>query len=199
MISSDSSLKDILEHVWGMLGRGGADARHPYHFPALATYGPQGIQQRTVVLRKVDQASRQFHCYSDYRTQKLKDLKQHANAHWLFYDHGSKEQIRVKVQIRWHHQDEEAREVWQDIPPKNRADYIGPVPPGTHSERYTSNLPEEFQQGPSEQNTRHGFENFVLMISEVQELDFLKLQKDGHLRAQFKWQGKQWKKYWIAP
>ncbi|MEQ9439989.1 MAG: hypothetical protein RIG62_13120 [Cyclobacteriaceae bacterium] len=199
MISSTSSLTDIMDHVWGILVRGGADTKHPYHFPAFATYGPQGIQQRTLVLRKADPATRQLHCYSDDRTQKMHDLEQQANAHWLFYDHGSKEQIRAKTQVRWHHQNETARKVWQEIPLAARGDYVGPIPPGTYAEHYTPNLPEDFQKEPTEENTEAGFKNFVLIVSEVQELDFLKLQKTGHLRARFEWKDDQWKKYWIAP
>ena len=199
MINPSSSLSEILDHVWDMLVRGEADKKHPYHFPALATYGARGVQQRTVVLRKALKPARLLYSYSDARTQKIDDLRQHPEAHWLFYDHSSKEQIRAHSQVTLHHQDQPAREVWDTIPPDARGDYIGPVAPGTHTEHYADNLPPEFKEAPTKENTQAGFTNFVVMACEVKALDFLKLRHDGHLRARFYWQENQWKRYWAAP
>jgi hypothetical protein len=199
MISSESELTEILDHVWGMLVRGGADKKHAYHFPVLATYGSLGIEQRTVILRKADKATRQLICYSDQRTRKVDDLQQQTSAHWLFYDYGSKEQIRAKVTVQLHHQNEVAKQVWQEIPSSARGDYVGPLPPGTLTKQYTDNLPDSFREEPTEGNTQQGIENFVLIISEVQQLDFLKLGREGHLRAQFTWNQTHWESSWLAP
>lgn len=194
-----SSLSELFEHTWGLLVRGGADKKHPYHFPSLATYGPQGIQQRIVVLRKVLPPERTLRCYSDARTQKIEDGKQHPTAGWLFYDHGSKEQIRVRSQITLHHEDSVARELWSTIPPGARGDYVGPIAPGTHTEAYTDNQPPDFREEPTEENTRVGFSNFVVINSKVTAIDYLKLRREGHLRAQFRWDKDRWHHYWTAP
>ncbi len=199
MISPESTLTEILDHVWGMLIRGGADKKHAYHFPVFATYSSLGIEQRTLVLRRADKAARQLICYSDQRTQKVDDLQRNSSAHWLFYDHGSKEQIRAKVSVQLHHQDKQALKVWQEIPPSARGDYIGPLPPGSQTTQYTDNLPESFREEPTEENTEQGIGNFVLMVSEVQQLDFLKLRREGHLRAQFTWSHDHWENTWLAP
>ena len=199
MINSSSSLSDILDHVWGLLVRGGADKKHPYHFPSLATYGAQGVQQRTVVLRKTMKPERLLRSYSDVRTQKIEDLAQYSEAHWLFYDHGSKEQIRARTRITLHRQDALAKELWASIPPKGRGDYVGPVAPGTHTKQYTDNLPPAFAEEPTEENTEEGFQHFVVMDCEVVALDFLKLQREGHVRTQFHWQDDQWASSWTAP
>ena len=199
MIDPSSSLLEILDHVWGMLGRGAADKKHPYHFPALATYGSEGIQQRIVVLRKLLRPERQLRSYSDARTQKVEDLRQHPQAQWLFYDHGSKEQIRARSRITLHHQNTLAKELWDNTPPKARGDYVGPVSPGTHTDSYTDNLPAAFEKEPTEENTQQGFNNFVVIDCEVIALDFLKLRRGGHLRAQFHWQNDEWASTWTAP
>ena len=199
MIDPSSSLSDILDHVWGMLGRGAADKKHPYHFPALATYGAEGVQQRIVVLRETQKAARQLRSYSDARTQKIADMRQQPEVHWLFYDHGSKEQIRARGRIRLYQQDAIAKELWDNTPPKARGDYVGPVAPGTHTGTYTDNLPSSFEEEPTQENTQPGFDNFVVIDCEVVALDFLKLRKDGHLRAQFYWQEGNWASYWTAP
>ena len=199
MFDPSSFLSEILDHVWGMLVRGGADKKHPYHFPALATYGPQGVQQRIVVLRKVLQPERLLRSYSDARTQKVADMRQRSEAHWLFYDHSNKEQIRVQSRVTLHHQDTLAQEVWDTIPPQGRGDYIGPMAPGTHTDHYTDNLPAAFKEEPTKENTRQGFDNFMVLDGEAISLDFLKLRRDGHLRAQFHWQDDEWKGRWTAP
>ncbi|MGD1895314.1 MAG: hypothetical protein ACFB15_32575 [Cyclobacteriaceae bacterium] len=89
--------------------------------------------------------------------------------------------------------------MWQEIPPSARGDYIGPLPPGSQTTQYTDNLPESFREEPTEENTEQGIGNFVLMVSEVQQLDFLKLRREGHLRAQFTWSHDLWENTWLAP
>ena len=199
MIQPTSSLPDILDHVWGLLIRGGADKKHPFHYPVLATFGKQLVQQRTVVLRKALKPERQLLSYSDQRTQKITDLRQQPEGGWLFYDHGSKEQIRARSIITLHHQDQTAQEHWNAIPPAARGDYLGPVPPGTPSKTYTDNLPTDFREAPTEKNTQKGFSNFVVMVSEVTALDYLKLSRAGHLRTQFHWREDGWRGSWVAP
>ena len=199
MIQPTSSLPDILDHLWGLLVRSGADKKHAFQYPSLATFGEQGIQQRTVVLRKVLKPERQLISYSDQRTQKIADLRHQPESSWLFYDHGSKEQVRAQTLITLHHQDQMAREHWDAIPPSGRGDYLGPMAPGTRSETYTDNLPNDFKDQPTEEDTQRGFGNFVTLVGEVIALDYLKLRREGHLRAQFHWQESSWQGSWVTP
>ncbi len=199
MIDATSSLPDILDHVWGLLVRGGADKKHAYHFPVLATQGQAGVQQRTVVLRKTIVADSILRAYSDARTLKVSDLQANPTAHWLFYDHSSKEQIRVRGRATLHQRDELAETLWNSIPPGARGDYVGPVPPGTRTEGYTDNLPNDFREEPTEENTQAGFANFVVIDCEVTAIDYLRLRRGGHLRAQFIRENDAWNSYWTAP
>ena len=199
MIDKNSSLEDILEHAWGLLGRGGADGKHPFHYPVLATFNQENVQQRTVVLRDTQRPEGLLITYSDIRTQKIADMQQNGRANWLFYDHGSKEQIRAKGDVTIHHKDDMTREKWDRIPPEARGDYIGPHKPGSEADAYESNLPESFLEEPTEENTAQGFENFCVIVSKIEELDFLKLMKGGHLRCRFSREGDIWKRRWVAP
>ncbi len=137
--------------------------------------------------------------YSDQRTQKIADLRQQSEGSWLFYDHGSKEQIRARSLITLHHQDQLAQEHWDAIPPAARGDYLGPMAPGTRSDTYTDNLPDAFREEPTEENTQRGFSNFVVLVGEVVAIDYLKLRREGHWRAQFQWQKDAWQESWVAP
>jgi len=199
MIDKTSSLEEIHTHVWGTLARGGADAKHPYHFPVMATCKQNEAHQRTLVLRKVGIEKRLLLCYSDVRTQKVEDINLVQLSNWLFYNHQDKEQLRVRTRVVLHHQDELCREIWNNIPPKNRADYIGPMAPGSITESYTANLPDNFMESPTEANTAQGWKNFSVIECEVYEIDFLKLMKGGHLRALFSWKENAWEHNWLAP
>jgi len=201
MIDKNSSLEDILEHSWGLLGRGGADAKHPFHYPVLATFNHTGVQQRTVVLRDTQRPDGLLITYSDIRTQKIADMRENGQANWLFYDHSSKEQIRAKGSVTVHHQDEESRKKWDDIPPGARGDYMGPHPPGTEADQYENNLPKSFLEEPTQENTAVGIEHFCMIISRIQEIDYLKLMRGGHLRCRFSREEDEnaWKKHWLAP
>ncbi len=199
MIDKDSSLEEILAHVWGSIARGSADTKHAYHFPVLATSENNSLSQRTIVLRAADIKKRHLICYSDIRTQKVKDIKANPDTSWLFYDHQYKEQIRASAKATIHHQDEVAEQLWEQIPPKNRGDYLGPHAPGTEVEQYSNNLPDDFSQQPTEENTQAGWKNFSVIVSEVYAIDFLKLMKGGHLRNYFAWEDGQWTMQWITP
>ncbi|MEK6479123.1 pyridoxamine 5'-phosphate oxidase family protein [Catalinimonas sp. 4WD22] len=199
MIEKESTLEEILAHVWGTLARGGADAKHAFHFPVLATCTNNEVRQRTLVLRETDIQKRQLICFSDVRTQKVSDIKVNNNVNWLFYDHQHKEQVRASARSTIHHMDELSDKYWKNIPPKNRGDYLGPKAPGSIENHYSANLPEDFLDGPTEKNTAVGRENFCVIVSEVNKLDFLKLMKGGHLRTLFTWNSNNWEKNWLAP
>ncbi len=199
MIDKNASLKQILDHAWDLLLQGSQDKEHPFRYPALATFDAKQIHQRTVVLRQTDTRQRKLICYSDFRTRKIQDLQQKQQANWLFYDHSSKEQLRVSSLATLVYQTEEARQVWDAIPPKGRADYIGPVAPGTPADQYISNLPADFVKEQNEENTAEGFKNFCIVSCEVYQVEYLQLMKGGHLRAAFWYEADQWKKQWLAP
>jgi hypothetical protein len=95
--------------------------------------------------------------------------------------------------------DELRDKYWENIPPKNRGDYLGPKAPGSMENHYSANLPEDFLDEPTEKNTAVGKENFCVIVSEVNKLDFLKLMKGGHLRTLFTWNSNNWEKNWLAP
>jgi pyridoxamine 5'-phosphate oxidase len=200
MIDQSASLEEVYNHAWGMMERGAADGKHVYHFPVLATVGKNGIEQRTLVLRDATSKQNELVCYSDFRSTKIAALKNDPQANWLFYDHKSKEQIRVHTQMSIHHEDERARELWNKIPPKSRGDYSGPFPPGTAKDEYTANLPGQFLNGtPTEENTAESFHNFCVLVADVQYIEWLGLRRGGHVRAAFKRKDNQWDKMWLAP
>ena len=63
----------ILAKVWGTLGRGVADAKHPARRPTLATVSPEGWPEaRTVVLRAASQGAGTVTVHTDLFSDKIK-------------------------------------------------------------------------------------------------------------------------------
>jgi hypothetical protein len=200
MITQKSTLDEVLAHLWGRLTLGASDGKHAYHFPVLATLGAGKVQQRTVVLRKVETENRSLYCYTDIRAAKVKDIQDNTQAQWLFYDPKSREQIRIESCAQVHHQDDLTRKIWNDTPPSARGDYLGSMAPGMLTETYTPNLPQAFIEGdPSIASTEKGYQHFCVLFCEVSSIDFLALRKSGHIRTKFRWESDQWHSSWLAP
>ncbi|MFA0964237.1 pyridoxamine 5'-phosphate oxidase family protein [Roseivirga sp. BDSF3-8] len=196
------SLSGVFTDTWATLRRGSADPKHGFHWPVIASVGIDGPEQRKVVLRKVDKEEASLICYTDHRSPKLAQLLEDNRTSWLFYDRNTKTQVRASGISVIHHKNEKARRIWKDIEPSNRQDYTGPLAPGTPLDEYQPNLATPFTTGnPTRDNTAFGIENFVIIETALLKIDYLKLEKDGHIRALFFRQKgeKEWHKSWIAP
>ncbi|MGB3180861.1 MAG: hypothetical protein WBB45_05695 [Cyclobacteriaceae bacterium] len=203
-MTDELKLEQLFTETWQTLGRGVADAGHGFHWPVLGTSGPYGVEMRKVVLRKADRETGTLYCYSDERTGKVAQLRVESRTGWLFYDKKHKVQLRVKGISMAHHMDETAKEIWQNIEPEKRRDYTGPYAPGSPLKEYDANLAVPFRKDehePDRENTADGLENFVVVKTTVRELEYLKLQKEGHIRCLFTRNapGEEWSQIWLAP
>lgn len=200
MIGKSSNLPDIVIHVWDALVKGAQVKKNAFHYPSLGTSGAEGIQQRTVILRKVDRDSRLLSVYSDYRTGKISDMMQNERVNWLFYNHKTKEQVRAGGIAFIHHMDNEARQEWDQIVPNERGDYLGQVSPGTVTREQFPNIPAFLRNKKADyQNTEYGFNNFCLINCEIDSLEYLQVRRDGHIRAKLLFRNNAWQGMWIAP
>lgn len=189
----DIQLSEVPAHTWGTLERGRADVKHPFHFPVVGTASPEGHPcTRVVVFRKVVTGQRLLETWTDARSDKVAHLRQHPRMSWLFYDHQKKEQVRMQGGASLHHQDELCRHVWPGV--TKRGDYLGRHRPGTAIASPADNTAALSEAEADEQ----GFANFCIIRTVVDGFTWLKLQKEAHLRAQFRWQNDRWQGQWIA-
>jgi len=193
------NLNDILRDTWNQLFRAAVQRKSPLHTPAFATFDGEKVASRIVVIRETDTADRLLTCYTDFRSKKVAALQQHPRASWLFWHPGKKFQIRASGTTTIHCKDDLARGKWEAIPPKNRKDYGAKLAPGSVLQQPTDGLDHLEEEMLTTENTAYTLDNFTVLRTEVTELDWLHLHRDGHRRAIFQWQDGDWKKQWVVP
>lgn len=183
-----ASLDAIFVQIWIDLAQGAARAAHPFHTPALASLAADGPDLRTVVLRYAELEARQLLCHTDYRSPKVRELREQCNAAWLFYHPMNKIQLRIRGTVTVHHDDELARARWKKATRRSRQCYRTQLAPGTATDAPGIGEP-----------LAAGFQNFAVIDCTVHSIDWLYLHSQGHLRARFDWQDGQWRSGWVAP
>ncbi|MEM1326374.1 MAG: pyridoxamine 5'-phosphate oxidase family protein [Bacteroidota bacterium] len=188
------TLDQILRQSWNLLFRGAVQARHPYHTPILVSTDGKNVHGRTVVLRKTIVEERQLWVYTDIRSDKISDFRQQPQASFVFWDKGKSIQLRTQATVDIHHQDDMSQNIWQNIPPKNRRDYVTLSAPGQPIKNPDEALPADW-----ESKTAAAADNFALLIFTVHHIDYLHLSREEHTRASFVWKNGEWEQSFLVP
>lgn len=183
-----ASLPDSLWTDWTIAVR---QRRHPLHTAVVATLSPEGPQARTVVLRSAEPEQSCLSFHTDVRSPKVDQLRTDGRVLWLFYDPTKKVQIRVRAVAELHQDDEIARKAWQRTSILGRRCYAAEFPPG----QFLDTPPP----APNPQNPEAGWENFMVVRTKVQEIDWLHLAIHGHQRALLRLENHHWCATWAAP
>jgi|GEM_PF-37383 len=194
----------VLRDAWARLEWGAGDRHHPYHLATLATAGVgDGAAARTVVLRAADGATRELVCHTDARSPKCEAVRADPRTSWLFYDPGSRVQIRVRAHAAVHTDDVFAEARWRASALTSRRCYLAPRAPGAAvaGSAPDPNLPESVRgRVPTEEEAEPGRVHFAAIRARVTELEWLHLRHDGHRRARFAWgDDGSLSAGWIAP
>lgn len=184
------SLADLQALIWATLSRALADIHHPWSLPSLGTSSEDGPEVRTVVLREVDPAWRRLVAYSDARAAKVAEVRADPRVTWHFYDPRQRVQLRARGAAVVEQGTDYARGVWLQVPEANRAHYRTMGPPGM-----VIAAPAEghiFAPGDAD--------HFAVLVTTIQELDWLWLAHEGHRRAKFVWrEADGWQGSWTVP
>ena len=189
------ALGQIADTAWKLLVGAVASARDPFHTPCLATIGPDGPEQRTVVLRYLDPDRRVLACHTDARSPKVREALAHPSCSWLFYDAGRKLQLRLIGRLTVHTESAFADGRWAVSRARSRACYNTGAAPGTPVSQ-PPQAPPRIEGASSERQARS---HFAVLSCEVSRFDWLCLDGAGHRRARFQWQSGAWAGEWISP
>lgn len=197
------NLKDLRvldEAIWQALEDGAARGDSPLRTAALSTVGEGRPHTRTVILRAAGRGGASLDFFTDARSSKLEELEENPHVAWCFWDPERQVQIRAEGRAELHRGDAPARAAWDALGPRSRRSYLTIHPPGTATGGFTTGLPPAFEQRhPELPETEHAFANFCLVRTRVHLLDYLFLGSLGHHRAQFHWQGSDWRGSWVVP
>ncbi len=193
MTQHPTSLDDIHDQIWRMLDEAAATRHHGFHLPTLATVSKNGEPAaRIVVLRGADRAGRYITCHTDARAPKVVQIDGQSLSAWVFYDAEARVQVRAlgRVAVLDPAVDPFAREAWQGTNLSSRRCYMAPSAPSSKCDAPSPNLPENVRDRlPTEAEAQAGMVNFRVLKATIENLDYLHLAHDGHIRARFVYDG----------
>ncbi len=179
-------LHAIEKDCWQRLVNGALQPRDALHTPVVANVTAQGISMRTVVLRKTCPVSKQLYFYTDIRSGKWAALQQQNKISWLFYDAKASVQIRASGFAMLHHTGELADKAWEGSNIMNRKNYLSVLAPSAETGAPTNGLSTEFDQSDfTKEQSEAGRKNFGVVVTNIQWMEWLWLNKNGHRRANF--------------
>lgn len=174
-MSDTDSLQAIATEVWTTLGRAAVDRQSPLRWFTLASVSEGGLPEaRTVVLRQVDRTLRRLTIYTDRRAAKVPALTVNPTASCLFFDAKRMVQYRLVGQAEIITEGSRWDEHFQRLSEAAIEDYAALLPPGSI--------------GTSKRDTALAANYFTIIDIAIDSLDWLRLSRDGHLRARFDWQ-----------
>ncbi|MEM9053648.1 MAG: pyridoxamine 5'-phosphate oxidase family protein, partial [Bacteroidota bacterium] len=177
VIEPHHDLESIYRLCIGQLVRGIQKKNHPFREVALATTA-NNPNARMVILRKVEQDPFRIFIYTDFRSEKVREITQNPRATFLFWHPSAKFQLKLKTNISIHHRDELAKSLYQQQPLRSQESYNTANAPGT--EINTTKNPQA--------ELRKDFipDDFAVLACDVTEMEALQLSREGHIRARFK-------------
>jgi len=208
---TDFPLPDALTHpqalhiiharIWDLLETAAKGNEPGWRLPVLATHSTEQCFQRTVVLRGVrrDAGVLQFH--TDVRSPKVQQIRNNATVSLLFYDHQLATQLLIQGTAAIHTQGETADQLWKDGTTASLKIYCGSSAPGTVSDVPDANLPPQFVgRIPDRNEIEGGRTNFAALEVHTETVEWLRLSRDGNLRARFSSEaGLPVQVEWVAP
>lgn len=189
---SRTDLQALPATCWQELAAATEDPAHPWRTPAVATLSGQGAAVRTVVLRETRADHRVLSLHTDARSAKAGELAQAPRLSWLFWNAATREQLRCRGKVTLHQDDEVARAHWEPLTSASRSNYLNVDAPGT-----TISDPQVATARRDDEAT--AFSRFLVVCCVVDHMDWLRLDRAGHLRARLDWTGDDWNAAWIAP
>jgi len=200
LMTTTSTLEEILQQTWCLLISGANDKKDPLHLATIATSYQQIAEIRTVVLRNTDTIKRQLYFYTDIRSEKIQQLHQQPTLSWLFYHPKKNIQIRAYGATTIHYENDLTLEKWQTLPSYSRKTYGTQQAPSTPLPYASDDLPNLWKASEIDlADTEYAYANFAVVTCEINRLEWLHLQRSGHRRATFEFVREEWKGRWVVP
>lgn len=171
---------DLLARAWAHLGAAASGAA-----PGLVTFaswGPEGPQMRSVVLRAADPEAATLAFYTDAFATKVAEITADPRAGLHLWDRTAALQIRATGLARV---TPGPAEVWAEMPPDQRRNYGVTPPPGR-----AIAAPDAYDRVPDPAA-------FAVVTLTLSGLDIVSL-REPHMRAGFA-RHDDWRGQWLSP
>jgi pyridoxamine 5'-phosphate oxidase len=173
------SLPAIEAALWRELAAAPRDKAHAWRAAVLATTDGEIGDARTVILREADAQRRWLRLFTDTRSRKAAQLREHPLGTVVLWSAELSWQLRLRVRLALHSDGLAATSAWARLKLSPSAqDYLSALAPGT-----------PLEQTFAERGDRA---HFGLIEAEVLAIDWLELHAQGHRRAAFDADGARW-------
>jgi len=179
-----------LEMAWQLWGRGTVDRHSAFHAPVVTSVDASGSPQaRTMILRAVDRHARTMRFHTDVRSAKINQWQRRSRVCILGYDASKKIQLRVTGHVTLHTSDAIANDAWKNSRPESHVAYSVKIAPGSVVDTPCG----------APQPNEAGRENFVVVVINIDSLEWIYLSAEGNRRALFSWKDDLLKSQWLQP
>ena len=190
----------IFDEIWTLLARGVVDRSEDFRLPTVIVNKGEFSDGRIVVLRGAFKEKRVLRFHTDLRSSKISALKNNNNIYFLFYNKKRKIQVRAKGVATIHYQDEVTKEAWKKTQVISRKCYLASQAPGSVSDTPHPGYPKELEgKNPNIEDTEIGFDNFCVIESKINEMEWLYLASQGHRRAKILIKDQKIITDWLTP
>jgi pyridoxamine 5'-phosphate oxidase len=202
--SAIPSLADLEQTSWQQLAAvldetNNAPIAPGFKTMVVASRSETGANARMVVLRKVDPIQKYIWFHTDVRAAKVMQFEAFPNATLLFWDEALRTQLRLTVETQLHMNDYVADEHWKTVGMASRKNYLSEVDPGSQQPSPYPGFPPHLGANlPSPDESEAGRPNFAVIECRVLTMDYLRLSREGQLRAFFQYEPDA-KMVWLAP
>lgn len=186
-------LQSIEAGLWKLLLESVKSFKAPFHTGAVATVYEQRPEVRTVVLRHADVVQKKLFFHTDTRSPKVPQLQLKPQVSWLFYDKDIRMQLRLVATAVIHTNDEVANEAWEQARLASRLTYTTSSASGTILT--SPELINLNQTDVEPELITIARNNFCVVETTVQEMDWVLLHHTGNRRALFNYNTQQFQ--WI--
>lgn len=186
---------------WRLLAEAVTDRRSAMHNVVVGTSASGIAHLRTVIIRRVDADVRKVYFHTDIRSGKIAEIRASGHLSWLAYDAARRSQLRFGGPTILHHGDDLCHLHWQSTKRFSRRCYLLPEGPGLP----LANPADPFDERLSgfsytAEESEAGFDNFVVVETDVDELEWYYTHNRGNRRARFRYQaGALTQSDWLTP
>ena len=176
----------ILDEIWSLLQRGVADRNEDFRLPVVIVSATDSAEGRIVVLRGAFKEKNILRFHTDFRSSKIKSLKENKKIYFVFYNKKRKIQVRAEGMAIVHKDNEITKEAWTKTQMMSRKCYLSPQAPGDFINDSASDLSKDMgNEIPTYEQSEIGYKNFCVIESKIKSFEWLYLASQGHRRAKF--------------
>ena len=192
-------LDQINFKIWQMITDGVVNRHSSFHIPVMINSSENNNNGRIVVLRNANSDQHTIKFHSDIRSPKVNNLKKNSKVFFIFYDKEEKIQLRVSGDAIINYKNNITKASWEKTAHMSRKCYLAAHAPGTVSEKPTSGVSDKVENLKyTLEESESGYENFCVIETKIDSIEWLYLAAKGHRRAKFEC-GDTNKEYWLVP